>query len=671
MDSQSKTKEELLDELQKLQAKITELEQATAQRKQVEEHLLESESRFQAFVDYSPVPAWITLDEDVIAYFNKAYGRLFDINLDQVEGKRSLDIFPAEVAQRCSDSTRTVLTTNQTLEKVEPIFKPDGTVSEAIVYKFPLTNTAGQKLVGGMVIDITRYKRAEESNRFQAHLLDTVEQAVIATTVDGTILYWNRFAQQLYGWEAQETLGRNIKDIIPPVETLRGKAEDIRTQVRSGQSWSGDYLMRRRNGSTFVALVTNSPIYNEAGEMTGIVGISTDITARKRTEEALRQSQKMEAVGRLAGGVAHDFNNILTGILGYAELVLQELMEDDLIYDDIRQIKTEGERAVNLVKQLLTFSRQQVLQPGLVRLNNVVESVQKLLKRLIGEDIELSIKLEPQLGTIKADFGQIEQIVLNLAINARDAMLGGGKLIIETKNVDLETEYDVQQVQIAPGQYVALSVSDSGHGMDAETVSRIFEPFFSTKEPGKGTGLGLATVYGIVEQNQGHIKVYSEVGVGTTLTVYLPVAANEVEQKQITESRPPKLQAGNSKTLLVVEDEPGVRRLVCKILERGGYRILEASEPAEAIKICEEHSGPIDLLITDVIMPKINGGELARQISHLKPAIQVLYTSGYTDGMINQHGILESDVAFLQKPFTSNSLLTKVQELLNLPPADA
>ena len=386
------------------------------------------------------------------------------------------------------------------------------------------------------------------------------------------------------------------------------------------------------------------------------------LNLEREKEEQLRQSQKMEAVGQLAGGIAHDFNNLLTAINGYSELSLRRLQAEDPLHRNIKEIKKAGERAASLTRQLLAFSRKQVLQPKVLALNSIISEVEKMLSRLIGEDIELRTVLEPQLGSIKADPGQIEQVLLNLAVNARDAMPHGGKLTIETGNVYLDGEYAKQHIAVNPGHYVMLAVSDSGTGMDEKTQARIFEPFFTTKEAGKGTGLGLSTVYGIVKQSGGNIWVYSEVGQGTSFKVYMP-RVDEGAQEYKRSAEPEDVMQGTG-VILLAEDEEMVRKLAREVLEMCGYKVLEAANGGAALLICERHQESIDLLITDVIMPEMGGRELATRLSQLRPEMKVLYMSGYTDNAIVHQGVLDEGANFIQKPFSPQTLASKIREVL-------
>jgi len=363
--------------------------------------------------------------------------------------------------------------------------------------------------------------------------------------------------------------------------------------------------------------------------------------------------------------VAHDFNNVLTGITGYTDLLLMDLNPSDPIREHLDQIQRAAKRAASLTRQLLAFSRRQVLKPEVLLLNGVVADMEKMLQRLIGEDIDLVTVLDPGLGAVRADPGQIEQVILNLAINARDAMPNGGKLTIETANVELDKAYARRHVAVKPGPHVMLAISDTGHGMDAETQSHIFEPFFTTKEPDKGTGLGLSTVYGIVKQSGGNIWVYSEPGRGTTFKIYLPrvEAAVETKQREQTVSAP----VGGSETVLLVEDDDIVRDLACRVLAKRGYQVLEAASGREAVLLCERHRGEIQILITDVVLPQMNGRELAERVRPLQPDMRVLYISGYTGNAIIHHGVLRPGTFFLQKPFTPETLLLKVRQVLESP----
>ena len=386
---------------------------------------------------------------------------------------------------------------------------------------------------------------------------------------------------------------------------------------------------------------------------------------RKRLEQHVHQLQKFEAIGRLAGGVAHDFNNLLSVILGQSEILLDR-PHDPASAHGLEMIKESARRGAVLTRQLLAFGRRQVLEPRILNLNVVLNDVEQLLRRVIGDDIELEFQAEPQLGNAEADPGQLEQVIVNLAINARDAMPRGGKLVIATANLDLDEAYADRRVVVRPGSYVQLVVSDTGCGMDEQTQSRVFEPFFTTKEQGKGTGLGLATVYGIVKQSGGYIWVYSELGYGTTFKIYFPLVAAAVQSRvrvPLSEDSP-----RGSETILAVENDSSLREVTCELLQSSGYTVIPAGSPEEALRLAERHAGPIDFLLTDVIMPGMNGRELATQLSVARPGIEILYVSGYTEGVVRDgvHGVLEPGLAFLQKPYTRQALTRKIREILDL-----
>lgn len=394
--------------------------------------------------------------------------------------------------------------------------------------------------------------------------------------------------------------------------------------------------------------------------------LKSEVVQREKAEEQFRQSQKMEAIGRLAGGVAHDFNNLLTAIVGYTDLLSQRAALDDSVRHDLEQIRKAASQATSLTAQLLAFSRKQVLQPRVISPNAVVHDMQKMLARLLGEDIELQAVLSPDAGNVRTDPGQFQQVIMNLAVNARDAMSSGGRLTIETRNIALDDTYAQDHVEVKPGSYVMLAVSDTGTGMTKEVLSHLFEPFFTTKEHGKGTGLGLAMVHGIIKQSGGSVGVYSEMGKGTTFKVYLPYVDAPGEALPLASATAGAASRRGSETVLLVEDEELIMRLAERILLRTGYRVLKARQADEALALCAEHHGAIDILVTDVIMPGgMSGRDLARALSERYGAIKVLYVSGYTDNAIVHHGLLDHGVNFLAKPFSVESLTARVREVLD------
>jgi PAS domain S-box-containing protein len=521
-----------------------------------------------------------------------------------------------------------------------------------------------------IILDITERKQAEAAlERSEKHFRSLIENALDIITIlnsDSSIRYESPSIERVLGYKPEELVGQNVFEFVHPGDLPHViKTFTERSQI-AGLAPPIEVRFRHKDGSWCILEVISSNLLDDP-VMAGIVVNSRDITARRQLEEQFRQSHKMEAIGKLAGGVAHDFNNILTVITGYTELLLQlHPDEHDAERKDLEQIKRAGDRAASLTRQLLAFSRQQILQLRVLNLNDVVADMSKMLRRLIGEDIDLVILLDEELGHVKADPGQIEQVILNLAINARDAMPQGGKLTIETANVNLDEDYARRYVEVEPGPYVMLAVSDTGIGMDEEIQSHLFEPFFTTKEQGKGTGLGLATVHGIVNQSGGRIWVYSEPEQGTTFKIYLPRTDEAIESGDWDQA-PAKLLWG-SETILLVEDEDMVRELARHILTENGYAVVAARHGEEALQFCKRHGGPIHLLLTDVIMPHgMSGRQLAERLALLRPEMKILYMSGYTDNAIVHHGVLDSGINFLQKPFAMDVLVSKVRQALDTP----
>jgi PAS domain S-box-containing protein len=521
---------------------------------------------------------------------------------------------------------------------------------------------------------ISERRLAEETLWETTDTLSAIIQAspmgIAILDVEGNVTLWNPAAERIFGWKKEEVLGRPLP-AVPPDKREEHRA--LRERVLRDEAFTGmEVIHRKQDGSPIHISLSTAPLRDAAGRVCGIMSLMADITERKRTEEELRkaeeqlrQVQKMDSIGQLAGGIAHDFNNLLTVITGYSDLLLQGLKADDPHRASIEQIRSAGERATALTRQLLAFSRRQVLEPKVLDLNAVVANVEKMLRRLIGEDISYVSVLSPGLGRVKADPGQIEQVILNLIVNARDAMPQGGKLTVETANVELDDTYVRKHVGAKPGPHVLLAVSDTGHGMDAETQKRVFEPFFTTKEKGKGTGLGLSTVYGIVKQSGGSVWVYSEIGKGTTFKVYLPRIEEGVDARSSGAVQVDPVRG--SETILLVEDDESVRELVRSFLQAGGYAVLTVRDTDAALQICEQRQSPIRLLITDVVMPGMSGRDLAERLTAVNPSTKVLYMSGYTDDAVVRHGVLEPGITFLQKPFSADALLRKVREVLDAP----
>jgi PAS domain S-box-containing protein len=504
-------------------------------------------------------------------------------------------------------------------------------------------------------------RRAAERIQEQAELLDRANDAIMVRDLTDRILYWNRGAERLYGWTAEEAVGREVRELLYHGATAH--LDDATAALMREGNWEGEIRQVNRDGREVIVESRWTLVLDEEERPKSRLIIDTDVSDKKKLEAQLIQAQRMEAVGRLAGGVAHDFNNLLTVIIGFSEMVLGGLEPQEPTHELIKEVHDAGHRAAALTRQLLAFSRKQVMAFVVLNVNSLISETQKMLCRLIGEDIHLTTSLDPELGLVKADPGQIEQVLMNLVVNARDAMPHGGQLTIETQNVELEPPGGRCGVELASGPYVIVAVSDTGCGMDEAIKVRIFEPFFTTKEMGKGTGLGLATVYGIVKQSGGAIEVESEPGLGTTFRIYLPRQTSDTTDTDRYPSESSLLPCG-TETVLLVEDEDCVRTLGALALRSSGYTVLEAPDGEEALAICQRHAGDLDLLVTDVVMPKMNGRQLADQMAAMRPDLKVLYISGYADDTIVHHGVGEAGLAFLQKPFTPSVLVRKVHEVL-------
>jgi PAS domain S-box-containing protein len=510
------------------------------------------------------------------------------------------------------------------------------------------------------------YHEIRDARDFLQSITENSPDAIITTDGRGRLTYFSRGAEAMFGYRAEEMIGTAVADIYPGgLEEARAVRRRL-TQEGQLRNYESGFLTR--DGGRVEVSASISLLRDATGHVVGTLGVLKDIGERRHLEEQLRQAQKMEAIGRLAGGIAHDFNNLLTVIAGRAQLILSRLRPEEPIHRDATLVRTTADRAAALTQQLLAFSRKQVLQPQVLNLNAVVSAMEPMLGRLIGEDIDLAVIPTEGLGRVKADPGQIEQVIVNLVVNSRDAMPQGGRLTVETADVELDAAYASRHSSVLPGPYVMLAVSDTGEGMDERTRSRVFEPFFTTKGPGKGTGLGLATVYGIVKQSGGDIHLYSEPGRGTTFKIYLPRVAEVAAEADDTTS-PGTTDARGDETVLLVEDEPEVRDLAREILEGGGYTVLQACDPLEAVLLAEQHPGPIHLLLTDVIMPRQSGHALVERLRPLRPEMQVLYMSGYTNEAIVRHGVLDPNTSFIQKPFTPATLGHKVRATLDRPRA--
>jgi two-component system cell cycle sensor histidine kinase/response regulator CckA len=599
---------------------------------------------------------------------NGAALKLFGLDReDQVIGKSGFDFFPLEAATARHMDDLAVMAGETVVNHEERSVDLDGQPSWHQVFKAPLKNAAGETIgLLGISRNITDRKLAEaERSRLLTQLQLQIERMPLGYLLmdkNTLVTRWNPAAEAIFGFSESDVLGKNPMDVIVPPHARPTAASTVE-KIQSGSMEAHVELeILTKKGAPITCEFHNTPLYDDDGLFTGFLSLAQNVTARKGLEGQLRQAQKMEAVGQLAGGVAHDFNNLLSVVLSHSDLALEDLKPGDPVRADVEEIRNAGTRAAALTRQLLMFSRQQVVEPKVLDLNEVLASVDKMVRRLIGEDIELTSVHGASLGHVRADRGSVEQVVVNLIVNARDAMPLGGKLTMETANATLDDEYAKAHVSVKPGPYVMLSVTDTGTGIDKATLARIFEPFFTTKGPGKGTGLGLSTVFGIAQQSGGTVWVYSEPGIGTTFKVYLP-RVDEEKDEAVAPSAQTTLQG--DETILLVEDELKVRDVARGILQRQGYTVLDAQSGEDALLLSARHIGPIHLLLSDVVMPKMSGPALAKLLAPGRPTTRVLFMSGYTDDAAVRHGVIEAEFSYLQKPITKESLSQKVRSVLD------
>jgi two-component system, cell cycle sensor histidine kinase and response regulator CckA len=643
------------------------LQKARRAAQEAEERARRSEQTHRFFFESSPIPTFaFDVESSHILEGNAAALALYGYTHDEFVALRLDDLRAPE--ERAALARAVSAAGDAPMQSSALHVRKDG--STIIVEgRNHLITLDGRRARLVVVQDQTERVKAESARRdVEERLQRTLDMMMEGYTIVGhdlRYLYVNEVGARHAHLTKEQLLGRSPLELYPDFEKT-GMYALLQRCLKERVPLRMEEGMTLPDGQQAFFEVNIRPIPE------GLVILSIDVTERRRTEEAresleeqLRQSQRMDAVGRLAGGIAHDFNNILSIILGYGETLLEDLHAGDPKRADVLEMHKAAGRAAELTRQLLMFSRQQMVEPKILDMNEVIGGMQNMLRRLLGEHIELGVELEPHIGRVRADRGNIEQVIMNLVVNARDAMPRGGKLSVSTANVSVDDAFMSTHAGAERGAYVRLSVADTGIGMEKATRLRIFEPFFTTKEQGKGTGLGLSTVFGIVKQSHGGVWVHSEPGHGSTFEVYLPRTDADVESSRISQR---VVEGPGSETILLVEDEEAVRTMAQRMLERNGYRVIVARDPADALRIASEPERRIDLLLTDVVMPVMSGAALATQLRQLRPELEVLYVSGYTDGTVGAHGVLETGAFFLQKPFTSEQLIRKLRSVLDAPP---
>jgi len=635
---------------------------------QAMEALAASELRYRTHFENVSDVIWVIDSEFRITDISPSVEQMLGYTPEELVGRsfQEMNVVAEAYLGKALSNVERILR-GERVTSVYPFIARDGSIKWGEVNSAPLVRDGRVTAAVSVVRDITERRQAEAERVRLATAIEQAGEAIVITDPEGTIDFVNPAFESMTGYGYREAVGQNPR-ILKSGKQDDAFYRDLWETITDGRVWKGRLVNKRKDGTLYTEEATVSPVLDHAGQIVNYVAVKRDITEHLRVSEQkaqlteqLQQAQKLESVGRLAGGVAHDFNNMLTVILGYGENIINQLRRGDPLREDAREIVEAGKRSAALTRQLLAFSRKQALQPEVLDLNAVVRNLDKMLRRLIGEDIDLELLLSDELSRVMADPGQIEQVIMNLAVNARDAMPQGGKLIIETANAELDDAYARNHTSVKPGRYALLAVTDTGCGMDKETMSRVFDPFFTTKERGQGTGLGLSTVYGIVKQSGGNIWIYSEPGQGTIVKTYFPQteAKREKQQESVGTAGP---SAGEH--ILVVEDEEPLRRLTNAILSRLGYEVTIAANGDEALLLVEGKDIKPDLVLTDVVMPGMSGSELVERLRKKQPDIKVLYMSGYTDNAIVRQGVLDAGTPFIQKPFTIQGISEKVRAVL-------
>ena len=663
---------------EELEQRVRELEIADLERKQVVKVLREREEIFKCFLENSPIYIFFKDRQIRSVMLSKNYEKMIGKPLDDILGKTMDDLFPSEIAKKMIVDDQKILNEGKTVVVDETLNGRYYTTE-----KFPIFINGQASYLAGYTIDITEQKLAEDAlrnseaqlrdrNYYIQTILDNLPIGLAVNKIDeGSAIYINKQFEDIYGWPAEEieSVEAFFERVYPDPDYRKIIIERVLTDMASGDpdrmQWD-NIQVTAKDGSTRFISAKNIPLVEQNLMISTVMDVTKwkeDEAERENLQAQLNQAQKMESVGRLAGGVAHDFNNMLMVIIGYADLAMNQVAPDDPMRNVFREILKAASRSANVAKQLLAFARKQTIVPKVLDLNSTVEGMLKMLRRLIGEDITLTWLPRPHVWRVKIDPSQLDQILANLCVNARDAIADVGKITIETGSATFDAEYCADNLGFVVGEYSLLAVSDDGSGMDKQTQDRLFEPFFTTKGVGKGTGLGLATVYGIVKQNGGFINVYSEPNQGTTFKIYFP--RFEAPEEKSDENYPKALKARGNETVLLVEDDPTILKLSKIMLENLGYSALVANTPRQAIDFAHEHKDKVHLLLTDVVMPEMNGRDLAAELLLFYPELKVVFMSGYTADVIVHHGVLDKGVNFIQKPFSLDDLAVKLREALD------